>query len=345
MSDIVLFAGNDIARRYIEEYGSLNIAYIVDNDVTKQGTTIAGIEVKPVHVLLKNKELDRIVICSEGYFSSILYDLLSEGFDFSRIWGYLPSRLFEKYLPATEIVRSTVIACLPFSGARILTPYLLSSYRKSNPVAIYQNITEGIHALVQNIQAEKLLGFVSRGGVTYSHLAPSVGNLRMLASLVYKSIVLVRDPRQVIVSFIRYIDEWNDRDRDVFFKFINLPHGYERMSYGEKIDYQLDCLFPLMVNWLKGWGKILSATEQKERLLLVHYEKMLSHPQCVAREVSHFLGLNYDTQLQLGKKCPRVDNSTEYIMGVSWKKLFNGRQINRVDRLLTDDIRAFYGWD
>jgi hypothetical protein len=113
--------------------------------------------------------------------------------------------------------------------------------------------------------------------VTKTHTAPKETNLAILAETGRPYVVMIRDLRDVSVSWAYYVG-LKGRQR--------VAHPEARdLSVPQRIDYYIEHILPMRLRWVLGWAEHLHAGQG----LLIRYEDLLADtPGVMGRVFSHY---------------------------------------------------------
>ncbi|MEO1130511.1 MAG: sulfotransferase domain-containing protein [Planctomycetota bacterium] len=109
--------------------------------------------------------------------------------------------------------------------------------------------------------------------VTKTHTAPKETNLAIIAETGRPYVVMIRDLRDVSVSWAYYVG-LKGRQR--------VAHPEARdLSVPQRIDYYIEHILPMRAHWVSGWAEHLHDGQG----LLIRYEDLLSDTSGVMRRV------------------------------------------------------------
>ena len=155
----------------------------------------------------------------------------------------------------------------------------------------------------------------------------------LLSNDVKKSVVLIRDLRDVLVSL--YYHHINDKNHQFYLKMQN-------MSFNEGVEFLIQEVLPEYVQWLEGW---LEFSKNNKQVLTVKYEDLWDNGDDVLAEILRF----YDVRIPKKKLFSIYKNSrikkpqdlSKSLNGVlsdfstarkgghgGWKEKLNDRQID-----------------
>jgi len=119
-----------------------------------------------------------------------------------------------------------------------------------------------------------------------NHINPSIGNVKILRKYGIKRIVvMVRDPRSMVVSNIKYVLKkslWN--------RGYELYDGFEKKTPSEQLSFTELHFHSKFTDWHDGWRNL----NNEFKLLFISYEQLLSNPAKLLKKIYSFYDLNID---------------------------------------------------
>jgi len=176
------------------------------------------------------------------------------------------------------------------------------------------------------------------------HLPPTAENLSALsANGVKKITVVLRDPRQAILSRVHHIakHDSNPDDSEWYSWFGEIPATFASWPLDRQIDFCLRTEYQAFVDWVAGW---LEASSRFDIQFLT-YERISGSLVDAGRSVISFHGI--DTKLFHPELAdlPKSDE-LHFRLGQTdeWREVFTSRQKEFVNDRLSDDLRQAFGW-
>jgi Sulfotransferase domain len=236
--------------------------------------------------------------------------------------------------PQPKEPRPVVLITLPKSGSMYLYHTLQLSYDlKTFPHfgGEFPNVE-----LNRNLVHELL---VARG-ISQTHIAPSRHNLIVMNHFFDRAVVHVRDPRQALLSWV-HSAELLMRDSVLDHQLFGFDASFFNAPLSERIDREVDRFYPHLIEWLHSWMTELRDRSRSCLYLLTSHEQMVGNPPAMAMKLAYFFNLPPRDLIFPDNKTShfRVGKTDE------WREAFTLSQQERVNALLTDELRKFYGWD
>lgn len=169
-----------------------------------------------------------------------------------------------------------------------------------------------------------------------THLLPFPENIRRLKEAgLNRVIVQVRDPRQVLLSFIhhrqRYHAHYPDKAPDTFSKDVLFTPTEEEMG-----------LYYSFIGWIQGW---LKAAEELE-IHFSTFEEFVTDREKFIQGYVDFYGheKHFDHTLAVTENTS-VDNHKRLGQTDEWRSIFTQEQQDRLGSLLPQEVREHFGWE
>ncbi len=176
------------------------------------------------------------------------------------------------------------------------------------------------------------------------HLPSSAENLEALSRGGVKKItVLVRDPRQAILSRAHHIakHDANPDDTEWYSWFGEIPESYADWSLERQVDFCLRTEYQAFVDWITGW---LQASRDFDIQFLT-YERISDSLIDAGQSIVAFHGI--DSKL-FRPELVDLSKSDEVHFRLGsideWRDVFSLRQKEFVNDRLSDDLRQAFGW-
>lgn len=151
-------------------------------------------------------------------------------------------------------------------------------------------------------------------GLTGGHIRATRRNIRCLEEAGIKRIaILVRDPRDALVSWWRHLERPDIRDalttgHHLSSMGLMSPRYYE-LTVEERLADLIEHMFPAMQEWLADWARAM-AEEPRFLFHVTRYEDFIGDPKGHLRGVLRFFGHDAEP-VMLG---PRKDGAPEQVL-------------------------------
>ena len=242
---------------------------------------------------------------------------------------YLRSWAFMLKYPRSG--RNIFICCMPKSGStytqRVMELGLPNCFRFYRQPDIYYNLT-----------GKGLFRLRLRCSIQRAHMHATEWNIGLLrAHGINKYVLLLRDPRDVVVSFFHQVEKEGFSAR-----FVHLTQDYFRLDHQEKITYLIRLLLPRLVDFVNSWDSPKQEVGELD-VLTLYYRDMVEAPHEHFRRILEFYKLPervFDT------KAIELREKVRYRRGETgqWKQYFTTEQ-KRLANVICGDVLSRHGWE
>lgn len=176
------------------------------------------------------------------------------------------------------------------------------------------------------------------GYIFGSHMQASYHNMRVLEECgIDKISVLLRDPRDALVSWVHHVRNLGYSARNYISKIYHIPRNYYDWSVAKQFDFQIRTFLPVVVNWVEGWLDYYSSEDKRINVQFVLYDELKRDPVNFIRRITGHQGfLNIDTTKvvvpEVGKMHFRKGEHGQ------WKEEFTSADQRLVNELIQDRI-------
>ncbi len=233
---------------------------------------------------------------------------------------------------------------------------LLNTVPKSGSVFLRTSICRTLNAevsdigngfgFIDQIHVRKLINLVESRipVVCQGHFACDRINIQTLEYMNTKMVVHLRDPRQVLLSWIHHLDRITGQDatsENVLYTFPRVPQNYFRFDLQAKIDWQIDNFLPDCHVWVKKW--VDYADTHAQNVIVTEY-KELNDPVSILSRIFEFSGLNVDL-IQFPSLNEGTD-VTHFRKGLEneFLEVFSDSQIKACKETAPTDLYQRFGW-
>jgi predicted nuclease of restriction endonuclease-like (RecB) superfamily len=233
---------------------------------------------------------------------------------------------------------------------------LLNTVPKSGSVFLRTAISRTVNAnlveigngfgFIDQINVRKLINLVESNSpvVCQGHFACDQINAQTLEYMNTKMVLHLRDPRQVLLSWIHHLDRITGKDvnsENVLYTFPRVPRNYFEFDLSTKIDWQIANFLPECNTWTSKW--VDYAQDHQKNVLVTEY-KGLRDPVFLLRKIFDFTGINTDeiTIPSLGE----ATDVTHFRKGLEkeFLEVFSSSQLRRCNQIAPTDIYKRFGW-
>lgn len=234
---------------------------------------------------------------------------------------------------------------------------LINAIPKSASVSLNSLIASGLRALAclapvnqfpdSKIDDSFLIRFQRWDEVFfYGHLDATQENKSAYLKHFDKIILHVRDPRQVISSWLSFIEAETLRSGPYLYL---VPDNYLNLSQSEKRELVIKKHLPKFVHWLESWKQ--AKEDLGEQLLIVNYEDFVLNPESYLTRICSFLGMEDKTETMINlntrlKSHAQKSEELHYREGRtnSWKERFDDREKLTFQELIPNSLLQFFNW-
>lgn len=127
------------------------------------------------------------------------------------------------------------------------------------------------------------------GYIFGAHMQASYHNMHVLEASGYdRIIVLLRDPRDALVSWVHHLKNLGPSARNYHSKIYYIPEDYWDWSLADQFQYQIRSFLPTIINWVEGWLAYYANPERKIDILFVLYDELKRHPMNYIKKMMAF---------------------------------------------------------
>lgn len=313
-------SGAENALNFIKlAYPNIKVVGVIDGDNKKHGKIFNEFTIKsPLNV--NDIQFDYIFIASQFYYE-IYNSLIDLAIPEDTIKIFSKDVLQGTYrndgqhsfaggdgFIGRELERSGrgfFIVSLPKSGTTFTRHNAIKISNKAFPKAVYHpehkqlkhnglmNKVDGICTIgafssETIVDIDALRADMDDSAIVATHMPANVHNLRALKeSGIDKVTVLIRDPKDALVSWYHHLEKDIEFWRHDIQKFYYLPEEYLSWTSEKKLAFQVKTYFPICVNWIESW--LYEAGRQNEvEIRIVFFEQLKQDPQGYFKELFEF---------------------------------------------------------
>lgn len=120
----------------------------------------------------------------------------------------------------------------------------------------------------------------------------SYHNMKVLKDAgIDKATVLLRDPRDALVSWVHHIAKLGPSGRDYHSRIYHIPRAYFEWTHEEQLAFQIRTFLPTIGNWIEGWLDYYASDDREIDLQFVYYDELRSDPVRYLGRIAEFHGL------------------------------------------------------
>ena len=234
-----------------------------------------------------------------------------------------------------------------------IDPFIFSGFPRSASVYVYTSLcrglkifgTGGVHggAFPNFTLSQEGLNFMLKSrGTSHTHLSASKTNvLEIFERYKLKKVLIhIRDPRQVLISWLDWIPKATSADH-VQFKHYNLPQNYLKLSKKKQLDWLIENWYPKLIKWLLDWIN-LSENKYKSKIYISKFEDMKKNETLFFENILNFLNIDKDIFIMPTK--PTFEGYRNFRNGKvnTWIDELNKSNINKLKQNTPKKIFEYF---
>jgi len=262
-----------------------------------------------------------------NYLASIYNKTVNYCYD--HFFVYLKSWIY--LLKNPRSYRNIFISCIPKSGST----YTQRVLEKGLPGCFKYYRIPRIH---YNLSGKGISRLKIRCSITRIHMHATELNINCLKNNgINKYIVMLRDPRDVLISFYHQVEK-----EGFSAGFVHLTREYFLLDRNDKIQYLIKYLLPRCIDYINSWDSPDKKLGDLE-ILKLYYRDMISDPDNHFQKILNFYNIPlscFDNSFINIKKGVRFRKGK---IG-NWKEYFTEEQKNLVNTICGDVLKKHL-WD
>lgn len=194
------------------------------------------------------------------------------------------------------------------------------------------------------LDADPLAAMQHGGRIAQEHVPPLTINLQLLPSFVPKMILHLRDPRQVLLSWIHFFNRMYKEGH-----FFTMPRrcpapdmDYYKWSLDKQIDWTIDHNFPNFIWWIQNWLDALPKIKDF-RVLVTTYDDLIKDEEIFFKKILDFYEIPTKKFIQ-----PKVskDANVNFRSGNpdEWRTVLTAEQQKRCTEQMPDIFFEKFSW-
>lgn len=194
----------------------------------------------------------------------------------------------------------------------------------------------------------RLEEFYSNGSLSSKqHFDASPLNLRVLKRFTNKMVLNLRDPREILLSWVHHLNELKAEGIDIYYIDPLPPPGYYKLSLKDQIDWNIENFLPFMITWMNDW---LATKEQEDadpnglKILVTTYDELKRDELALYKKIITFYDIRLD---RLNFSPAEKDRKVHYRKGDSdeWRQVFTDQQKRRISEIVPDNLLNRFNWN
>ncbi|MCG8314847.1 MAG: sulfotransferase domain-containing protein [Pseudomonadales bacterium] len=240
--------------------------------------------------------------------------------------------------------RAVDSSILIISLVQSATTYLRNSLSEVLDIPVYRRLTGGTWNTEEILYPIALEDIRSNPVVAYTHAHPNSQNFIMLNAALDRAILNIRDPRQVLVSIVHFIDA-HVIPKPVYFAAHRFPTSYEQQSFEWKLAYHLENTYPQFIAWIQGWLDAMAGDELATDLLLIQHQELKENRVDYFNRIYDFFGID-SNRIAMPDDNPKPgENYYRKADREEWRRMLSSSQINQVNGLMPSEFWERFRWN
>lgn len=223
------------------------------------------------------------------------------------------------------------------------TTFLRNSLSEVLNKKIYRQISGGVWNKTELLAPVMIQNMVNDKGIAYTHCHPIEFNKEIIKNAFKKIIINVRDPRQVMISMIHFID--NHIKSQIYYKSLGFPESYSKKSMEWKINYHIEETYPDLIKWIEGWIEFSDIEKNNINSLTIQQSDLKQNRNAYFKKIyQHYNLKNIDKTIIPEEHDGINHNFFRRGENNEWKETMNTQQINMVNSLLPEKLSVKFNW-
>ncbi|MFN0064604.1 MAG: sulfotransferase domain-containing protein [Chlamydiales bacterium] len=229
-------------------------------------------------------------------------------------------------------------------------PILITALPNSGGCSVERTLSHFFHAPIFQLSEDldNFADFVKKRGLGRFSSHPSDHRLAIMQEHLRKMIVHVRDPRQILVSWVHHLEKLNTHQlhHEILKSPHPLPEDYFAWNFHQKIDWQIEHFFKDSIAWLEAWLDF-SDNQKVVDVKITSYDELHSAPLSFFKDVIAFYGKNPQKfkEEHLSKIAPGIHSRYRSINPQEWKSMLSPEQREYTTSLIPITLLTRFNWE
>jgi len=256
----------------------------------------------------------------------------------------------------------------------VLPPLLINTLPKSGSIFIWHSLCKGLGlqtssapthgvasmtALISNLQLslvgggfpdscinKSMLAFFAaekNGAISQDHFPASRRNLAYVNQYLNKLVVHIRDPRQAMLSQLHdFMKAYQQNIYDCVYT-LQPPMEFYGWTQHDQIDWHIDNWLPLLVDWLKGWIKVIDSKAYQFSILQTRFQDMRSQPRQFFERILNFYEIDHSRFRFPDSPTPDTLHFRKGSLD-EWRQALTLQQCNRATSMIPAEFFDRFEW-
>lgn len=176
-----------------------------------------------------------------------------------------------------------------------------------------------------------------------NHPYPTIISMPELQKYTNKMVLHIRDPRQVLLSLVHYMNSFHEYFSDWF----DLPSDYYNLTFEQQLDWGIDNILPFLVTWIEDWMQYIDQIDKhpnnRMQILVTTYDELLKDEYKLYQKILAFYDIKSDPKLYK----PLVHNhKVRFRQGDpnEWRSVFSSTQQKKITAKVPQKLLARFNW-
>jgi hypothetical protein len=234
---------------------------------------------------------------------------------------------------------------------------IINAIPKSGSAYIAQALENGLHyqhATISNeyipydqVNYKKVKAFFSTGAkLSKQHMEPSGINMQILRRFTDRIVLNVRDPREVLLSWVHYLNAEHAKGIDIYYVDPEPPAEYYQLSLQQQIDWNIQNFLPSMVKWLQAWSDYKKSQDLKQnglKILVVKYDDLVEDEAGLYGRILQFYNIPESDFVFVR---PEKSTYLHFRNGDrnEWRSVFSSEQKAAIAKIIPLSLLEEFGW-
>lgn len=240
--------------------------------------------------------------------------------------------------------RPTESPILILALVQAATTFLRNGLANALDLPVCRRVSGGVWNQYEVLSPVALGSMRDDCAVAYSHAHPDALNVRILNAALDKVVVNVRDPRQVVVSLVHFIDN-HVAGNPSYFRAHGLPDDYLNQPFAWKLAYHLEHTYPMLVDWIRGWTDVADRGCGDTRFLVIQHSEMKADRVAFFRRIYRFYNVSDVDAIEVpAEHDGKNHNYFRSGRNDEWREILSRPQIQWVNDGLPESLMERFQW-
>jgi len=176
--------------------------------------------------------------------------------------------------------------------------------------------------------------------IVKSHLLPTENNVEVYRRFTDRLVLHLRDPRQVLLSWVYHLDSDKQADRP-------LPPNYYLWDFNQKLNWHIDQTMPKIIAWITGWLEIKQREDKKPgglNIFVTTYDDLLINERDLLVKILVFNGISTRALDNYTHLPPESSPHFRKANPNEWKSACTAEQKHRLSDIVPPDLLRRFNW-